>query len=347
MSHRQAGQLSLADSLVARQASSNAVLERLLALIDWRAVSRVLAGLHDGRRGAPAYPPLVMLKAVLLQQWYGLSDPALEASLADRLSFRRFCGLALDEATPDHSTIHRFREALRVKGLDEALFAEIDRQIEGRGLYLRRGTLIDASLVAAAVKRPKPPKPEEASPAEQPAAAVPSPPAEPDGRAPSKLVRSTRDGEAEWSRKGGKLYFGYKAHVAVDQGSGLIRRVLLTGGAVNDTVPADDLVCGDERAVYADQAYDKRARRTALKQRRIKPRLMFRPNKHHPLTPRQKAYNEAVGRRRAPVEQVFSRLKGAYRWARVRYLGLARNATHLCLLSLAMNLKRMAMLCST
>ena len=338
MSHRRIGQLSLADGLVARQASSNAVLERILALIDWRAVEQVLAGLHGDRRGAPSYPPLVMLKAVLLQQWYGLSDPALEAALADRLSFRRFCGLALAEATPDHSTIHRFRNALRVKGLDENLFAEIDRQIEGRGLYLRRGTLIDASLVEAAVKRPKPP--EEPSPAEQPAA----PPA---GRAPSKLVKSARDGEAQWSRKGGKLYFGYKAHVAVDQGSGLIRRVLLTGGSVNDTVPADDLVCGDERAVYADQAYDKHARRTALKQRGIKPRLMFRPNKHHPLTPRQKAYNEAVGRRRAPVEQVFARLKGAYRWARVRYLGLARNATHLRLLSLAMNLKRMAVLCPT
>ena len=336
MSHRRVGQLSLADGLVARRSSGNMTLERVLALIDWPAVAGVVAELHDGRRGAPAYPPLVMLKAVLLQQWYGLSDPALEAALADRLSFRRFCGLALAEATPDHSTIHRFRNALRVKGLDEKLFAEIDRQIGDRGLYLRRGTLIDASLIEAAVKRPKPP--------EEPS---PSPAAEPAGRPPSKLVKSARDGEAQWSRKGGKLYFGYKAHVAVDQGSGLIRRVLLTGGSVNDTVPADDLVCGDERAVYADQAYDKHARRTALKQRGIKPRLMFRPNKHHPLTPRQKAYNEAVGRRRAPVEQVFARLKGAYGWARVRYLGLARNATHLRLLCLAMNLKRMTVLCPT
>ena len=132
MSHRRIGQLSLADGLVARQASSNAVLERILALIDWRAVEQVLVGLHGDRRGAPSYPPLVMLKAVLLQQWYGLSDPALEAALADRLSFRRFCGLALAEATPDHSTIHRFRNALRVKGLDENLFAEIDRQGSSR-----------------------------------------------------------------------------------------------------------------------------------------------------------------------------------------------------------------------
>ena len=194
MSHRRIGQLSLADSLVARQASSNAVLERVSSLVDWRAVEQVLAGLHDNRRGAPAYPPVVMLKAVLLQQWYGLSDPALEAALADRLSFRRFCELALDDATPDHSTIHRFRNALRVKGLDEKLFAEIDRQIEARGLYLRRGTLIDASLIEAAVKRPKPPEPEEPSPAEQPAATAP--PEKPHGRAPRQLVRGRRAGAA-------------------------------------------------------------------------------------------------------------------------------------------------------
>ena len=98
-----------------------------------------------------------MFKALLLQQWHGLSDPGLEASLEDRLSFRRFCGFALDAETPDHVTIHRFRETLRQRGLADRVFEEVNRQIDSLGLIVRQGTLIDASLVDAAVKRPKPP----------------------------------------------------------------------------------------------------------------------------------------------------------------------------------------------
>ncbi|MCP4619431.1 MAG: IS5 family transposase, partial [Bradyrhizobium sp.] len=218
-------------------------------------------------------------------------------------------------------------------GLDETLFGEILRQIDAQGLVVRRGTLIDASLIPAAVKPPKPPE-------------EPQPPG-PDGREPSKLVHSKRDPDARWTKKGGKRYFGYKAHVGIDQGSAIIRRSTLTDAAVNDTVPADELICGDEQAVYADQAYDKHERRSGLRARGIKPRLMFRPNKHHPLTERQKRFNDAVGKRRAPVEQVFARLKGSYRWARARYLGLVRNQTYLRLICLAMNLKRWAVLSPT
>ncbi|WP_050031577.1 IS5 family transposase [Bradyrhizobium sp. LTSP857] len=331
MAYRQVGQPSFADALASRRGKGGAVLRRICELVDWGAVERVLCGLPEPERGAPAYPRLVMFKAVLLQQWYGLSDPELEEALDDRASFRDFCGFALGDETPDHTTIWRFREALQQAGLDETLFAEMLRQIDARGLVPRRGTLIDASLIPAAVKPPKPPK-------------DPLPPG-PDGRAPSKLVNSERDADARWTKKGGKRYFGYKAHVGVDQCSAIIRRSKLTDAAVNDTVPADELISGDEKAVYADQAYDKHERRAGLAARGIKPRLMFRPNKHHPLTERKKRFNDAVGRRHAPVEQVFARLKGVYGWARARYLGLARNHTHLRLLCLAMNLKRWAVLC--
>lgn len=331
MAYRQIGQPSFADALASRRGKGGAVLRRIHELVDWVAVERVLCGLPEPERGAPAYPRLVMFKAVLLQQWYGLSDPELEEALDDRASFRDFCGFALGDETPDHTTIWRFREALQQAGLDETLFAEMLRQIDARGLVLRRGTLIDASLIPAAVKPPRPPK-------------DPLPPG-PDGREPSKLVNSERDADARWTKKGGKRYFGYKAHVGVDQGSAIIRRSKLTDAAVNDTVPADELISGDEKAVYADQAYDKHERRAGLAALGIKPRLMFRPNKHHPLSERKKRFNGAVGRRRAPVEQVFARLKGIYGWARARYLGLARNHTHLRLLCLAMNLKRWAVLC--
>jgi len=330
MAERQIGQLSFTDGLVNEAARANAPLQRVSELVDWGAIEALLGGLRGGSMGAPAYPSLALFKALLLQQWYGLSDPELEEALDDRASFREFCGLVLGDETPDHTTIWRFRETLQQAGLDEKLFGEVLRQIDAHGLVLRQGTLIDASLIPAAVKPPKPPK-------------DPLPPG-PDGGVPSKLVNSARDADARWTKKGGKRYFGYKAHVGIDQTSAIIRRSKLTDASVNDTVPADELISGDERAVYADQAYDKHERRSRLAAQGIKPRLMFRPNKHHALTERQKRFNEAVGKRRAPVEQVFARLKGMYGWGRARYLGLARNQAHLRLLCLAMNLKRWAVL---
>jgi len=307
------------------------MLERIGELIDWRAVGELLRGLHDSPHGAPAYPPLTMVKALLLQQWYGLSDPGLEEALSDRLSFRRFCGLPLDAAAPDHSTISRFRNVLHEGEVDRRIFEEVNRQIDGRGLILRQGTLIDASLIPAAVNPPK--KPKEA------------PPPGPDGKPASLLVKSARDPQAEWAKKGGRRYFGYKVHVGVDKGSAIIRRAKLTGASVNDTVPADELVCGDEGAVYADAAYHTHARERRLRERGIEPHLMRRGNKHHALSPADKERNTAIGKQRGPVEQVFGRTKTSYRWARARCLGLARNTTHFLLLCAAMNLKRMSVLC--
>ena len=347
MAERSLGQLSLADSLVAGK-GRNEALERLDELIDWSAIARLLSPVHGSRYGAPGYPAVAMFKALLLQQWHGLSDPGLEASLEDRLSFRRFCGFALDAETPDHVTIHRFRETLRQLGLADRVFEEVNRQIDNRGLILRQGTLVDASLVDAAVRRPKPPA--EQPPAERAAAPSETKPAEASGtaatkeRPPSKLVKSPLDPDAAWTRKGGRRHFGYKVHVGVDQGSGIIRRQVMTPANVNDTEPADLLICGDEAALYGDQAYTSARRRADLRARGIKDRMMHRANKHHPLTPRQIQHNTAIGRRRAPVEQVFAKLKRLCGWTRVRYRGLARNAAHLALLCTALNLKRLVVL---
>ncbi len=274
MAEREVGQLSLADSLVSG-VGVNETLDRLGELIDWSALKTLLSVIHPSRYGAPGYPSLVLLKALLLQQWHGLSDPGLEAALADRLSFRRFCGFSLDAKTPDHVTIHRFRDAVRRHGLAGAVFDAITQQIDARGLILRRGSLIDASLVEAAVKRPAKPREAAEAPVEtQGGAADPteSDTATLQARPASKLVRSPADPDAAWAKKGGRRYFGYKAHVGIDQGSGIIRRQLLTPANVNDTVPADDLICGDEAAVYADQAYGTKRRRAALRARRAKDR---------------------------------------------------------------------------
>ena len=335
MARRVIGQLSLADSIAGGGGRSSERLSALDRLVDWRALDRVVVPLEPSRYGAPGYPPLLLLKALLLQQWYGLSDPGLEDALADRLSFRRFVGLPLDEAVPDHSTICRFRGALREAGLAEAVFAEINRQIDAKGLILRRGTLVDATLVPANVKRPAKPK-EEAAPSDGTAQGKPA--------SANQTCRSPTDPDAEWTKKNGKTHFGYKGHVGVDEGSGIIRSAKLTGASVNDTVVADELIRGDERAVYGDQAYSTHRRRTALRQRGCKDRIMHRANKHHGLTTRQKQRNRGIAKRRAPVERVFAIAKRVCQWTRVRYIGLARNAAHFLLLCAAINLRRWAVL---
>jgi len=362
VSLRRTGQLSLADGIARRAGRSEAFLAKVAALIDWGSLEERLKPLARARGGAPGYAPLLMLKAVLLQQWYGLSDPALEDALNDRLSFRRFVGLALDEMPPDHSTISRFRKSLIEHELTGQVFDDVLRQIEARNLVLRQGTMIDATLVAAAVRRPKKPKPAAAKQgapdgtaadsgsAAEPAAAPPAAPggsgrpAEASARPPSNLVDSPLDPDARWAKKGGVRSFGYKGHVGVDRGSGIIRKRRFTPGNVADTSVGDDLICGDEAAVYADAAYDTHARRAALKSRGIWARIAHRANKHHPLTPRQEKHNRVIGRRRSGVERVFATAKQRMGWWRVRYRGLARNAGHFDLLCAAINIRRLASL---
>jgi IS5 family transposase len=328
MSERVVGQMSFADRLVSDVARANTTLERIDGLVEWGRVRQLLNGLRSGPMGAPGYPSLALFKALLLQQWYGLSDPQLEEALADRLSFRRFAGLSLVEPIPDHSTLWRFRETLGKSGLAERAFAEITAQIEACGFVLKRGTLIDASLVASAVNPPPVPS--------QP---LPLPP---DGRPASKLVRSPLDPDATWTRQEKRRVFGYKAHLAMDQGSRIIRRAVLTGANINESTVADALICGDEATVYGDKGYTNKARRARLKSLGIRDAIMHRADRWHALTRSMVRRNNIISHYRAPIEPLFALLKNVYRFARARYRGLARNQTALQLAATAMNLQRWA-----
>jgi IS5 family transposase len=315
MAHRGGNkQLGLADALVHPGIGKNAQLDRINETVEWGAIEQVLSPLRSGARGTPPYAALTMFKALLLQQWYQLSDPGLEQALADRLSFRRFLGLGLDQSTPDHSTLWRFREALRHSGLDQAAFAAVHAQLDRLGLLIKRGTLVDATLVQAHGHPP---------PGDQPG----------------------HDPDAKFTRRGPRSYYGYKAHIAVDQDSGLVRRALLTAANVNDTEMADALICGDEQAYYADAAYDTHARRARLRAMGIADGILHRPNKHHRRLPEHLARrNRALSRIRCRVETIFAIWKRHYGYWRVRYFGLLRNQTQLTLLAIATNLKRMAVL---
>lgn len=314
MATKRTGQLSFAEALLADGLGRTSRLDRLLELVKWYRFEKLLARLRDEGAGRPGYPPLLMFKALLLQSLYALSDAELEEALADRLSFRRFVGLSLTDAVPDHTTLCRFRLRLMESGLLDRLFAELDHQLEAAGVILKRGTMLDATLIDAAVSAPR------------------------QGEAP-------RDPDARLvSRKGKRgVSYGYKAHVGVDEGSGLVRAVITTPANVNDTVPADRLIRGDEAVVWADAAYHTHARAAALKARGIKPRLARRANKHHPvLPPRLKRYNRLIARRRAAVETTFATWKRRMGLTAVRYIGLAKAAAQVTMTAMAFNLRRWA-----
>jgi IS5 family transposase len=319
---RRESQRGVAEAFMHPSVGRNAKLDEFLQRLDWGQVEAVLGALRSGRRGAPPFPALMMFKALLLQQWYGLSDPGLEEALCDRMSFRRFVGLSADQAAPDHSTLWRFRQALSAQGLDQAGFEAVNRQLDAAGLIVRQGTLIDASLIAATSRPPTPPAPDELEPGA------------------SRLLRLPREPDADWTRRGRQRWFGYKAHIGVDKGSGVIRRVRLTGAARNDTQMAEALIVGDEAEVWADKAYDSHARRAALKARKVKNRIMRRGNKHHPEGRWSVLRNRLIGRVRGRVETPWAVLKRHYDKARARYLTLARNQTDLILACIAMNLRR-------
>lgn len=308
------GQLGFAEGWLSPQLGRNASLERLVSEVKWYRFEKLLTRLRHEGPGRPPFEPLVMLKALLLQQFYGLSDADLEEAINDRVSFRKFLGLPLEVASPDHTTLCRFRNRLVEAGLSEKLFAEFAHQLEKRGLILKRGTMIDASLVESGFR-----------------------PGSRDGE------REAVDSDAAIAARQGKpgRHYGYKVHIAVDHGSRLIRRLELTPANVNDTVPADALVCGDEQAVYADKAYAKRDRRRWLRSLGIKPRIMHKSwGGGPPLTRWQQRHNRLITPIRSQVEGIFATLKRWMGMARLRYKGLAKNRSHWFLVALAHNMNR-------
>jgi IS5 family transposase len=316
MAVKRTGQLGFAEAFVHSKAGAGLPLDRLLELVKGYRFEKLLGHLRDeGSPGRPGYPVLVLLRAILLQSLYGLSDRELEMAVDDRLSFRRFVGLSLDQATPDHSVLNRFRNQLIAEGLLERLFAELDRQLEKAGVILKRGTMLDATLIESVLPEP--------------------------GRDEAPL-----DPDARITSRKGKpgLTYGYKAHVGVDEGSGLVRTVITTPANVNETVVADRLIRGDEKVVWADAAYHTAARAAALKARGVKPRLARRANRYHALPPRLKHYNRLIARRRYAVETTFATWKRRMGLTAIRYLGLIKATAQVLLVAMAFNLRRWATL---
>ena len=315
MARRDYRQLNLAEALLGGRRGKHVRLDRLQEiheLIAWGVIDALLAAINSAQKGAEGYPPLCLFKALLLSVWYNLSDARLEDALADRLSFRRFCGFPLDAATPDETTFVRFRKALRQRELFEKLFAAINQQLDKQGLFVRQGTLIDATIVEADAKRP---------------------PA-------SEGEVSMVDPDAGFTKKNGESHFGYKMHVGVDEGSTLIREVEGTTADINDCLVFKGLVSGDEQFVCADKAYGSEDHRQWLVENGIADLLMYKAQKNKPLVNWQVWFNKAAASIRAGVERIFGVGKRSYGLGRARYRGVDRVRGHFFVIAMAYNLRR-------
>jgi IS5 family transposase len=310
---KQSGQMGFGDMEATGRVPEGHFLKKIDGQINWRPFEKLLEPLYHPSQGRPSHPPRVMFKALLLQQWYGLSDPGLEEAICDRLSFQGFLGLSLQDPVPDETRICRFRNMVAQAGLVERLFSLLAEQLDAQGVIVRRGSLIDATLIKAP---PHPPRRGELSP----------------------------DPEADWTRRGKDGHFGYKVHLSVDQGSGLLRRLALTPASTSESRRFEEMVMGDEAAVFADGAYAKDARKRALRSRGVFCGIINRPWRYRAITQQQKKRNKFFSRVRRAVERVIGTLKWRYGLERCRYRGMVRNRGHMWLKAICYNLKKMLVL---
>lgn len=304
---RERTQLTFGQVEARRRVGEEHFLRKMDKAVNWRPMEQLLEGLYTSRRGRPSYPPLVMFKALLLQQWYGLSDPGLEEAIGDRISFQQFLGLSFEDSVPDETTICKFRGMLARKGLSEKLFDLVSEQLKAKGLVVRRGSLIDATLLSA-------------------------------------QRRPGGDPDASTVKRGDKVHYGYKAHVTVDQGSEIVRKMELTSASVHESPLFYKMLQGDERSVFADKAYFLDVGKSRLRRWGIFCGILDKSKKNRPLSFKQKKRNKRLSRIRSAVERVFGTFKSHYGMRRVRYVGLIRNKAHLFLVGICYNLKKLLVL---
>ena len=304
------------DMAVAGRMSTNRVLEAINRLVNFTEAESILEASYSAL-GRPAHRVPVMLRIVILQHLYGLSDPQAEEQLRDRLSFQKFVGLSAQEVVPDETAICRFRERLIDCKLHEKLLGMLNGQLEAAGYLLKRTTLIDATLIESSRKRP-------------------SSEAASEGRAP--------DADARYARKNGQNYYGYKAHVSVDGDHQFICAAKATPANVDDSKVFEKLIDPKTRATYADKAYDSKANKAWLAAQGIANGILKKGAHHIKLTPADLARNARKTRRRCHIERVFAHLKKWQHYRRARYLGLVKNQLELTLKAVTYNLKRLVTL---
>jgi transposase, IS5 family len=248
--------------------------------------------------GTQPMPMERMLRIYFMQQWFNLSDPAMEDALYDSESMRRFAGIELiEDAVPDESTILRFRHLLERHQLTQRLFELVRGLLEQKRLLLKSGTIVDATIIDA----------------------PPSTKNEAKSRDPE--MKSGKKNSREW-------HFGMKAHVGTDL-NGLVHTLVTTHAGASEFAQLPKLLHGAERQLYGDQAYWSELHRIAAKEHGVRYRVNRRPNPGRPLTEHQRKLNRLRSATRARGEHAFNVVKRLWGFKKVRYRGLAKNTARL------------------
>ena len=308
-------------------------LERLSQAIDWNAFRPTLRAAFKKERkseaGRKPYDPVMMLKVLILQHLYDLSDHDTQRQILDRLSFMRFLGLALHQDVPDEKTIWLFRDSLGPKGV-KRLFIRFDALLERQGLVAEKGQMIDAAIV----ERPRQ-KGLSSNEKIRKAARKPDP-------TKSEAARRQKDLDAEWTKKHKRHYYGYKNHVNADRKHKLIRRYEVTTASVHDGTMLEAVLDPKNtgRSVWGDKAYRSADNAEVLAEKALVNRIHHRAQRNHPLTASQEATNRRRSKVRARVEHVFAGPAQQTQFQWIRCVGLARAATAIGLKNLAYNMMR-------
>jgi transposase, IS5 family len=273
-------------------------LKEMDAVIPWKHLNRLIEPHYPkAGNGTQPMPQERMLRIYFMQQWFNLSDPAMEDALYDSESMRRFAGIELsDDAIPDETTILRFRHLLEKHYLTQAIFGQIRTLLEQKRLLLKSGTIVDATIIEA-------------------------PPS-------TKNADGARDPEMHQTKKGKDWHFGMKAHVGTDR-RGIVHSLSTTAANVSDISQMPQLLHGQEREVFGDQAYWSESHRQGALKRGIRYRINRRPNHGHALSRTERAINRLRSATRARGEHAFHVVKRLWGFTKVRYRGLAKNTARL------------------
>jgi IS5 family transposase len=277
-------------------------LAEMEAVVPWKQLIDLIEPLYpktSSKGGRPRYPLGTMLRIHLMQQWYDLSDPAMEDVLIEVPTMRRFAGIALiSDRIPDETTILAFRHLLEKHNLGDQIFEAVKAHLKANGMAMKQGTIIDATLIAAPSS--------------------------------TKNEKKERDPEMHQTKKGNQWYFGMKVHIGVDKDTGLIHAVETTAANVHDLTPAAELLHGEETVVYADAGYQGIEKRPEMEGKGIGFRVAMRPGKRRALpdTPEGRVddlIETAKAHIRAKGEHPFRVMKRQFGFQKTRLRGMVKN----------------------
>jgi transposase, IS5 family len=315
-------------------------LSKIQKVVNWQQFLPLLEAVrdkeHKSNAGRKPFDPVLMLKVLILQSLYNLSDEQTEFQIRDRLSFMRFLDLSLGDTVPDAKTIWLFREQMTEAGVIEKAFQQFESYLCEQGFTARKGQMVDASIVAVAKQRNNR---EENKQIKQ-------------GEIPedwSEQKKRQKDTDARWTKKNGQNYYGYKNHIDVDVKHKLIRSYEVTSASVHDSQVFEGLLDEDNssRDVWADSAYRSEEKLRELKQRKYREHLQRKGCRHKKLTEREAQGNRTRSRIRSRVEHVFGVQAKRAGNLIVRAIGLVRVKAKVGLRNLAYNLDRYCALAGT